>query len=93
MAVIAGKVIRQTVKGKIIRTINGGKYVYKELCVICDSVGWIYATAWIDYEDMFCIPEKLSEKVVIRDEWDTLSIVDSYGSTHKIPAHFLYTKD
>jgi len=29
MAVIAGKVIRQTVKGKIIRTLNGGKYEYK----------------------------------------------------------------
>lgn len=65
----------------------------RELCVICDSVGWICATVWIDYEDMFCIPGNLGEKVVIRDEWSTLPIVDSYGNTHRIPAHYLYTKD
>lgn len=29
MATIAGKIIRQTVKGKIVRTINGGKPEYK----------------------------------------------------------------
>ena len=99
--IIEGKYGAFTDKGEVIlqdpdvtvREFCKHKTDANELCVICDSVGWICATVWIDYEDMFCIPGNLGDKVVIRNEWNTLPIVDSYGSTHRIPAHYLYTKD
>ena len=47
----------------------------KELCIIRED-GYIIASCWIDYEDLFYIPHKLSDKVVKSDEWDYLSIVN-----------------
>lgn len=60
----------------------------KELCVIRDN-GWIVASCWIDYEDLFCIPHNLSDKVVKKDEWDYLSIVNENNAEIKIPCHYV----
>lgn len=61
-----------------------------ELCVICDG-GWRVGYAWIDYEDIFRLPESLANKPVKSDEWGTLPIVDKDGNKMEIPAHYIYT--
>ena len=60
----------------------------KELCVIRDC-GWIVASCWIDYEDLFAIPERLSSKDVKSDSWDYLSIVNENNAEIKIPCHYV----
>lgn len=60
-----------------------------ELVVICDG-GWRVATVWIDYEDIFQIPEKLRNKTVLSDKWEKLPIVDNDGNKTEILAHHLY---
>lgn len=60
----------------------------KELCVIRDS-GYIVASCWIDYEDLFHIPHKLADKVVKNDEWGYLSIVNENNVEIKIPCHYV----
>ena len=60
----------------------------KELCVIRDS-GYIVASCWIDYEDLFHIPYKLADKVVKNDEWGYLSIVNENNAEIKIPCHYV----
>ena len=59
-----------------------------ELCVIRDS-GWIIATFWIDYEDLFYIPHKLANRVVKNDEWGYLPIVNKNNAEIKIPCHYV----
>lgn len=59
-----------------------------ELCVIRDS-GWIVATCWIDYEDLFQIPHKLADSVVKKDEWGCLPIVNKNNAEIKIPCHYV----
>lgn len=61
-----------------------------ELCVLCDG-GWIVGAVWIDYEDIFRIPDSLKDKIVTRDYWKELSIVNEHGEHMKIPAHFIDT--
>lgn len=60
----------------------------KELCVIRDD-GWIVASCWIDYEDLFYSPHNLADKVVKNDEWGYLSIVNENNAEIKIPCHFV----
>lgn len=60
----------------------------KELCVIRDS-GWIVASCWIDYEDLFYVPHKLADNVVKNDEWGYLSIVNENNAEIKIPCHYV----
>lgn len=60
----------------------------KELCVIRDS-GWIVASCWIDYEDLFYIPSRLVNKVVKKDEWGYLPIVNENNAEIKIPCHYV----
>lgn len=60
----------------------------KELCVIRDS-GWIVASCWIDYEDLFYIPSNLVDKVVKKDEWGYLPIVNENNAEIKIPCHYI----
>lgn len=60
----------------------------KELCVIRDA-GWIVASCWIDYEDLFYIPQRLADNIVKKDEWDYLSIVNENNATIKIPCHYV----
>ena len=60
----------------------------KELCVIRDS-GWIVASCWIDYEDLFYIPSRLVDKVVREDEWGYLPIVNENNAEIKIPCHYV----
>lgn len=60
----------------------------KELCVIRDS-GWIVASCWIDYEDLFYIPSSLVDKVVKKDEWGYLPIVNENNAEIKIPCHYI----
>ena len=59
-----------------------------ELCAIRES-GWIVATCWIDYEDLFQIPSKLSQQTVKRDEWDYLTVVNENNAKIKIPCHYV----
>lgn len=61
-----------------------------ELCVLCDR-GWIVGTVWIDYEDLFCIPDSLKDKKVTRHYWGELTIVNADGEKMTIPAHFIDT--
>lgn len=60
----------------------------KELCVITDS-GYIVATAWIDYEDLFAIHPKIADMLVKSHKWDTLDIVDSHGKVREVPCHYI----
>ena len=60
----------------------------KELCVIRDS-GWIVASCWIDYEDLFYIPSRLVDKMVKKDEWGYLPIVNENNAEIKIPCHYV----
>ena len=59
-----------------------------ELCVIRDS-GWIVATCWIDYEDLFLIPNRVVDNVVKNDEWGYLSIVNENNAEIKVPCHYI----
>lgn len=59
-----------------------------ELVVIRDC-GWIVATAWIDYEDIFRLPEKTSQLEVISDEWGTINVVTEHGDDISIPCHYI----
>ena len=60
----------------------------EELCVIREC-GWIIATCWIDYEDLFRIPSKMGDMIVKKDEWGYLSIVNENNACIKIPCHFV----
>ena len=59
-----------------------------ELCAITDG-GWVVATCWIDYEDLFHIPPRLADKEVKSDEWSAINIVDKTGKTIQIPCHYV----
>lgn len=59
-----------------------------ELCVI-RLKGWIVATCWIDYEDLFIIPKDLSDLPVQNDSWGTLPIADQSGNRVEVPCHFI----
>ena len=60
----------------------------QELVVITDG-GWIRATTWLDYEDIFVIPECYRDKEVQKDEWGELTIVNKDGEKSKIPCHYI----
>lgn len=60
----------------------------KELCVIREN-GWIVASCWIDYEDLFYIPSKLANEEVKGDKWDYLSIVNENNAEIQIPCHYI----
>lgn len=62
----------------------------RELCVIRES-GWIVATFWIDYEDLFCryVDRNLGERKVKLDCWDYISIVNDNNACIKIPCHYI----
>ena len=61
-----------------------------ELCVIRDS-GWIVATFFIDYEDLFSryLDNRLGNAEVKSDEWDYLPIVNENGAKIQIWCHFI----
>jgi len=59
-----------------------------ELCVIRDG-GWIVASCWIDYEDLFAIPSRLAGNIVKNDEWGYLSIVNENNACIQIPCHYV----
>ena len=59
-----------------------------ELCVIRDG-GWIVASCWIDYEDLFAIPNNLADNIVKNDEWGYLSIVNENNACIQIPCHYV----
>lgn len=60
----------------------------EELCVIREG-GWIAASCWIDYEDLFFVPQRLSNMVVKNDEWDYLPVVNENNARIKIPCHYV----
>lgn len=62
----------------------------KELCVIRNN-GYIVATAWIDYEDLFTIDDVVSAYIVKHDSWGTLSIITEHGDTIIVPCHYIDT--
>lgn len=61
-----------------------------ELCVVRES-GWIVATFFIDYEDLFCrnLTSELGDKEVQGDKWDYLPIVNENGAKIKIWCHYI----
>lgn len=60
-----------------------------ELCAICED-GWIVATCWIDYEDLFHIPPRLADREVKNDKWEELSIVNENNASIIVPCHYIY---
>lgn len=52
----------------------------RELCVITEG-GWIVATAWIDYEDLFALPSRLNDAEVVSTTFGTLTVRDDNNST------------
>ena len=65
-----------------------------ELCVIREHC-WIIATAWIDYEDLFCreMNSRLLDMIVESDEWDYLPVVNENNAEIKIPCHYIDVAD
>ena len=59
-----------------------------ELCAIRES-GWIVATCWIDYEDLFLVHPNIANKEVKLDVWDYLSIVNKNNAEIKVPCHYI----
>lgn len=61
-----------------------------ELCVIREA-GWIIASYWIDYEDLFShyMAIKLENRIVESDEWGYLTIVNKNNAEIKIPCHYV----
>lgn len=57
-----------------------------EFCVIKEE-GWIVASVWIDYEDLFMLPEKLQGRIVKKDYWEELPIVNEKGEKIRILCH------
>lgn len=60
----------------------------RELCIIRES-GWIVASCWIDYEDLFAIPQQLLQKTIKKDEWGYITIVNENNAEIKIPCHYI----
>lgn len=61
----------------------------KELCVITQC-GYTVATCWIDYEDLFMIPERLADKEVIEDSFGHLSVMSAAnGVTMDVPCRYI----
>ena len=60
----------------------------QELCVIREH-GWIVASCWIDYEDLFIIPHRLANNIVKNDEWGYLPIVNENNAMVKVPCHYI----
>lgn len=62
----------------------------RELCAITIG-GWIYATFFIDHEDLFIryLHPDLGKATVKTDHWDTLPVVGSNGGGIEVPAHFI----
>lgn len=60
----------------------------RELCAIRLD-GWTIFTAWIDYEDLFAIPQKYVNYSVKKHEWDSLTIVTEHGDRLNIPCHYI----
>lgn len=59
-----------------------------ELCVIRLS-GWIIFTAWIDDEDLFEVPTKYLDHIVVADAWGTLVAVKEDGVKQYINCHYI----
>lgn len=74
--------------GTTLRDFLHKKTNARELCVIRDS-GWIVASCWIDYEDLFAFPQRLADSLVKKDEWGYLSIVNENNAEIKIPCHYV----
>lgn len=72
----------------ILRDFLHKKTNAKELCIIRED-GWIIVSCWIDYEDLFVIPQNLSQKAVKKDEWGYISIVNENNAEIKIPCHYI----
>lgn len=61
-----------------------------ELCVIREN-RWVVATAWIDYEDLFCrhIDSRLSNLEVKKHWWGDIAIVNENNASIRIPCHYV----
>lgn len=60
----------------------------RELCIIRED-GWIVAACWIDYEDLFHIPPRLTDRPVKSDEWGFLATTTESGDTVEIQCHYI----
>ena len=60
----------------------------RELCIIRES-GWIVTSCWIDYEDLFAVPQQLLQKTIKKDEWGYITIVNENNAEIKIPCHYI----
>lgn len=58
----------------ILRDFLHKKTNAKELCIIRED-GWIIVSCWIDYEDLFVIPQNLSQKAVKKMNGDILVLL------------------
>jgi len=54
----------------------------RELCVITEG-GWMVATAYIDYEDLFQLPARLCDMDVLGTRFDMLPVRDDKNSTNE----------
>lgn len=82
--------MKKTEEKIILREFLLKKTKVKELCVIRYN-GWITTTCWIDYEDLFAREMKgdLLDKIVEKDEWDFLPIVNENNAEIQIPCHYI----
>ena len=61
---------------------------FGELCVFRKN-GWIVGTTWIDFEDLFTIPDSIKIEKVQKDEWGNLPITTEHGDKIIIPCHYI----
>ena len=59
-----------------------------ELCVIRWD-GWISAAIYIDYEDLFPVPDNMSQKLVKGHEWGILRTKVHDGMVQQIEVHYV----
>ena len=61
-----------------------------ELCVVREN-GWIAATYFIDYEDLFCrhLSKRLGDMEVKNDEWSVIDIKCRDGKIIQTPCHYI----
>lgn len=55
----------------------------RELCVIKEG-GWTVATAYIDCEDLFQVPDRLRDMDVLYVHFDVLTVRDDANSTNEL---------
>lgn len=59
-----------------------------ELVIIRDC-GYVSGSVWIDYEDLFQIPQRYVDSKVLSDEWGTIKCTTEHGDKVMVNCHYI----